>query len=105
MMTPDIMLKYFGQVDLLLAGEVREWECTTYAGDMNSAGEKRSSVTIGRVASEDPGMRVCATWLKTFVKGVPSVDLRRAIRFGGNPNDCARCGGSVPEELRGCLAG
>ena len=71
MMTPDIMLKYFGQVDLLLAGEVREWECTTYAGDMNSAGEKRTLVTIGRVASEDPGMRVCATWLKTFVKGVP----------------------------------
>jgi putative NIF3 family GTP cyclohydrolase 1 type 2 len=71
MMTPDIMLKYFGQVDLLIAGEVREWECTTYAGDMNSAGEKRSLVTIGRVASEDPGMRVCATWLKTFVKGVP----------------------------------
>lgn len=71
MMTPDIMLKYFGQVDLLLAGEVREWECTTYAGDMNSAGEKRSLVTIGRVASEDPGMRVCATWLKTFVRGVP----------------------------------
>ena len=71
MMTPDVMEKYFGQVDLLLAGEVREWECVCYAGDMNSAGEKRTLVTIGRVASEDPGMRVCATWLKTFVKGVP----------------------------------
>jgi hypothetical protein len=70
MMIPDIMEKYFGQVDLLLAGEVRQWECTAYAGDMNSAGEKRTLVTIGRVASEDPGMRVCATWLKTFVKGV-----------------------------------
>jgi hypothetical protein len=71
MMTPDVMIKYFGQVDMLIAGEVREWECTTYAGDMNSAGEKRSLVTIGRVASEDPGMRACAAWLKTFVKGVP----------------------------------
>lgn len=71
MMNPPIIYKYFGQVDLLLCGEVRQWECTTYACDMNSAGEKRTLVTIGRVASEDPGMRVCATWLKTFVKGVP----------------------------------
>jgi len=66
-----VMLKYFDQVDLLLAGEVREWECPPYAVDMNTAGEKRSLVTIGRVVSEDPGMRACAAWLKTVVKGVP----------------------------------
>jgi putative NIF3 family GTP cyclohydrolase 1 type 2 len=67
----DTMLKYFDQVDLLVAGEAREWECAPYAVDMNDAGEKRSLVTIGRVASEDPGMRACAAWMKTVVKGVP----------------------------------
>jgi hypothetical protein len=28
-------------------------------------------VTIGRVASEDPGMGVCAAWLKTLVREIP----------------------------------
>ena len=54
------------------AGEVREWENTFYAADIFAAGEKRALVTIGRVVSEDPGMRACAEWLKTVVKGVPS---------------------------------
>ncbi len=71
LMSIDTMLKQFDKTDLLVAGEVREWECTCYAADVNTAGTKRSLVTIGRVASEDPGMRVCASWLKTFVKGVP----------------------------------
>ncbi len=68
---PEMMLKYFDRVDLLLTGEVREWESVPYAVDMNAAGEKRSLVTIGRVASEDPGMRACAAWLKTVVKELP----------------------------------
>ncbi len=71
LMSIDTMLKQFDKTDLLVAGEVREWECTCYAADVNTAGTKRSLVTIGRVASEDPGMRVCASWLKKFVKGVP----------------------------------
>jgi putative NIF3 family GTP cyclohydrolase 1 type 2 len=65
------MWKHFDKTDLLLAGEVREWECVHYAADINAAGEKRALVTVGRVASEDPGMRVCAAWLKTIVKDVP----------------------------------
>lgn len=68
LMNVATMWKYFDKVDLLVAGEVREWECTFYAADMKTAGEKHSLVTLGRVASEDPGMRACAAWLKTFVK-------------------------------------
>jgi hypothetical protein len=52
---------------LTIAGEVREWENTHYAADIYTVGEKRGLVTIGRVVSEDPGMRACATWLKTVV--------------------------------------
>ena len=36
------------------------------------SGEKRALVTTGRVASEEPGMRLCAEWLKTVVKEVPA---------------------------------
>ena len=71
LMSVATMWTHFDKVDLLVAGEVREWECVHYAADMNTAGEERGLVTIGRVASEDPGMRVCAAWLKTVVKGVP----------------------------------
>lgn len=71
LMPPQVTLRQFDKVDLLLAGEVREWECPTYAMDVKTAGFGRNLVTIGRVASEDPGMRFCAAWLKTFVKGVP----------------------------------
>jgi putative NIF3 family GTP cyclohydrolase 1 type 2 len=71
-MTPAVMWKRYSEVDMLIAGEVREWENTLYAADMFTAGEKRVLVTIGRVVSEDPGMRACAQWLKTVVPEVPS---------------------------------
>ncbi len=71
-MTPAPMWQRYSEVDLLLAGEVREWENTHYAADLFTAGEKRALVTIGRVASEDPGMRSCAAWLKTIVKEAPA---------------------------------
>ena len=71
-MTPATMWQRYSTVDLIVAGEVREWENTFYAADMFTAGEKRALVTIGRVVSEDPGMRACAEWLKTLVKEVPA---------------------------------
>jgi len=71
-MTPATMWQRYTEVDMIVAGEVREWENTHYAADMFSAGEKRALVTTGRVVSEEPGMRACAEWLKTVVKEVPA---------------------------------
>ena len=71
-MTPAIIWQRYSEVDLVLAGEVREWENTHYAADIFTAGEKRGLITIGRVVSEDPGMRACAAWLKTVVNEVPA---------------------------------
>jgi putative NIF3 family GTP cyclohydrolase 1 type 2 len=70
-MTTATMWQRYTDADLIIAGEVREWENTHFAADLHTAGEKPGLVTIGRVASEDPGMRVCASWLKTVVKEVP----------------------------------
>ena len=66
-MTPATMWQRYSEVDMIVAGEVREWENTHYAADMFTAGGKRALVTVGRVVSEDPGMRACAEWLKTVV--------------------------------------
>jgi putative NIF3 family GTP cyclohydrolase 1 type 2 len=57
--------------DLLVSGEPREWEAVEYVADTAAAGTPRALIAIGRVVSEEPGMRACATWLRTVVGGVP----------------------------------
>jgi putative NIF3 family GTP cyclohydrolase 1 type 2 len=58
-------------VDVIVAGEVQEWESATYAQDVVFAGVKKGFISIGRVVNEAPGMQVCADWLKTIVTEVP----------------------------------
>ena len=59
------------KVDVIVAGEVQEWESATYAQDVVFAGIKKGFISIGRVVNEAPGMQVCADWLKTIVPEVP----------------------------------
>ena len=58
-------------VDVIIAGEVQEWESATYAQDVAFAGVKKGFISIGRVVNEASGMQVCADWLKTIVPEVP----------------------------------
>jgi hypothetical protein len=55
----------------MVAGEVREWESVEYARDAVASGAKKALILVGRIVSEEPGMQVCAGWLKTLVPGVP----------------------------------
>ena len=64
-------LKMLPDVDAIVAGEVREWESVEYARDHVAAGHQKALILVGRVLSEDPGMQVCADWLKTVVPGLP----------------------------------
>ncbi|HUE87935.1 MAG TPA: Nif3-like dinuclear metal center hexameric protein [Vicinamibacterales bacterium] len=57
-------------VDVVVAGEQREWEGVEYVFDANTAGQQKGLILIGHWVSEDEGMRVCADWLKTFVSEV-----------------------------------
>jgi putative NIF3 family GTP cyclohydrolase 1 type 2 len=57
--------------DLIVSGEPREWEAVEYAFDTASAGQPKAMIAIGRIVSEEPGMRACAAWLRTFVREVP----------------------------------
>ena len=58
-------------VDVIVAGEVQEWESAFYAQDVAFAGLKKGFISIGRVVNEAPGMQVCADWLRTIVAEVP----------------------------------
>jgi putative NIF3 family GTP cyclohydrolase 1 type 2 len=57
-------------VDVIVAGEVREWESVEYVRDKIFAGEKKGLVLVGRVVADEPGMAACAAWLKSFVAEV-----------------------------------
>ena len=64
-------LRMLPTVDVIIAGEVREWESVEYARDKAFAGENKGLILVGRVVSEEPGMAICANWLRTFVPEVP----------------------------------
>jgi putative NIF3 family GTP cyclohydrolase 1 type 2 len=59
------------QADVFIGGELREWEGVEYAQDAVASGQKKGMILLGHVVSEDPGMKLCAAWLKTFIPEVP----------------------------------
>ncbi len=64
-------VKALPDCDLVLAGETREWESVEYAQDTVASGQKKGLIMLGRVLSEDPGMNLCAEWLKKLLPDVP----------------------------------
>ncbi|HYO83293.1 MAG TPA: Nif3-like dinuclear metal center hexameric protein [Bryobacteraceae bacterium] len=58
-------------VEVLLIGEVPEWETIEYVSDAAAQGRKKVLFLIGHIPSEQPGMENCARWLKTFINNVP----------------------------------
>jgi putative NIF3 family GTP cyclohydrolase 1 type 2 len=59
-------------VDAIIAGEVREWESVEYVRDTDDLGGKKALILTGRIVSEDPGMQLCAQWLRPLVPEVIS---------------------------------
>jgi putative NIF3 family GTP cyclohydrolase 1 type 2 len=68
----EAALKVLPDADVILAGEVREWETVQYVKDTIDMGGKKALILVGRVVSESPGMQVCAQWLRTVVPEVRS---------------------------------
>ena len=59
------------EVEVLLIGEVPEWETIEYVSDAVAQGKRKALLLVGHIPSEQPGMENCAVWLKTFIKVVP----------------------------------
>ncbi len=66
-----IMLLEDQSVDVVLAGEVPQWETYEYVRDAVSQNRKKAIVFLGHITSEEPGMEYCAEWLKGFLKDIP----------------------------------
>lgn len=58
-------------VQVLLAGETREWETVEYVADAVTQGKHKALIVLSHVPSEQQGMDECVRWLKTFVSEVP----------------------------------
>ena len=58
-------------VDVLIIGEIQDWDLIAYAQDLVSSGQKKALILLGHVRSEMFGMKYCAEWLKTFITEVP----------------------------------
>jgi putative NIF3 family GTP cyclohydrolase 1 type 2 len=56
--------------DVVLAGEPREWEVVPYVLDARESGAAKALISIGRIVSEEPGMRACAAWIRTLAPGL-----------------------------------
>jgi putative NIF3 family GTP cyclohydrolase 1 type 2 len=65
------MMRLLGEADLVICGEQREWEGLYYAHDVVASGRPKGVIVLGHAISEEPGMKICAEWLKTFITEVP----------------------------------
>ena len=56
--------------DVLIVGEVHEWETAEYIRDAQASGLKMSLIVLGHAESEEPGMEWLQTWLSPRVKEI-----------------------------------
>jgi putative NIF3 family GTP cyclohydrolase 1 type 2 len=56
--------------DVLIVGEVHEWETAEYIRDRNMQGKKTALIILGHSVSEEPGMEVVTEWLQPKVPGI-----------------------------------
>lgn len=56
--------------DVMICGELNEWETSEYVRDLRYTGSKTSLIVLGHIASEEPGMEWLVKWLKPKVPGI-----------------------------------
>ena len=69
-------------VDLLIAGEVAEWETTEYVRDAIAQGIPKSLIVAGHEPTEEAGMAAFVDWVSPLFPGLPITHVP-----SGNPFD------------------
>jgi len=65
----DLLRKY--SPDLMICGELNEWETSEYIRDARYQGLKMSLLVVGHALSEEPGMEALVPWREERIKGIP----------------------------------
>ena len=68
---PGMQMALMPKADVYVCGEATEWEGIEYARDTIASGEKKGMILAGHVVTEEPGMDLCARWIKTLVPELP----------------------------------
>lgn len=63
------------QPDVLVCGEINEWETSEYVRDARIQGRQLSLVVLGHAVSEEPGMQWLVPILKQKAPGIPVTHL------------------------------
>ena len=61
--------------DVLVCGEIQEWETAEYIRDARSKGQHISLIVLGHAVSEEPGAAYMADWLKKKFPGVAATHI------------------------------
>jgi len=64
--------------DLLICGEIQEWETAEYVRDALAKGDNISLVVLGHIASEEAGSEFMLNWLKEKLPGVKTTHVPTA---------------------------
>jgi putative NIF3 family GTP cyclohydrolase 1 type 2 len=57
-------------VDVLVTGEIHEWETSEYVRDATHLGYSKGLIVTGHAASEEPGMQWIIPWLQARLPGI-----------------------------------
>lgn len=68
--TSHIMMMGSTDIDVLVVGEIHEWETSEYVRDAISSGRKLAVIIAGHAPTEEPGMEWLAQWLPSKLPGV-----------------------------------
>jgi putative NIF3 family GTP cyclohydrolase 1 type 2 len=61
--------------DVLVCGEISEWESAEYVRDANAKGNKLALIVLGHIASEEPGSEFMAKWMKEKFPAIKTTHL------------------------------
>lgn len=63
------------EMDVLVAGEIDEWETCEYVRDAIAQGRKLALIVAGHANTEEPGMAYLVEWLRERIPDVPIVHV------------------------------
>jgi putative NIF3 family GTP cyclohydrolase 1 type 2 len=64
--------------DVLICGEIQEWETAEYVRDAVAKGDNISLVVLGHIASEEAGSEFMLNWLKEKLPGIKATHVPTA---------------------------
>jgi putative NIF3 family GTP cyclohydrolase 1 type 2 len=71
----QISLASIEKPDVLICGEISEWETAEYVRDARAKGNSISLVVLGHADSEEPGSSFMAEWIRSNFPNVPVTHL------------------------------